>query len=423
MNVVLFIVALFLPLSAVGITLQEAENAAVKNYPKLKSLKYKALSLARKADSIQRDRFGTLNIDSVYQTFNRNYMLVPLSSLPSPKNPPPFDSRKLLYGFSFSVPIYTGGTISQRVKIERLKSRIYELLLEDSKWRIKFNVDSLYLSYLALDVSKDSLQAYRKSLEKLRETVKTGVKAGKFAQVDLLKVEADLAEVVSRIRDLEQKEKALLVALETLVGKRIKKLEPFTVDYKYVKLSFDELYSKLLKNNNFIKVKDYSVKSASEMEKLASSKYGIRCLISGSYYRNYGFDTGENEGVGSISFSLRYPIFSFGRKRLDRLSARLMKLSAVSDKEEAKRVLKRELSEAVSKLLSLQSRIEALKKKLVYEKKVEEVEKLKYLNGKGDMDHLLLAKARRFMAEAELKSSFYRWEIERRRIEALVEEK
>ena len=99
----------------------------------------------------------------------------------------------------------------------------------------------------------------------------------------------------------------------------------------------------------------------------------------------------------------------------------MRKLSKKKEFDKVKRELKRELAETIADLNSIQYDIRALEKKLELAKEVERIEKLKYESGKGDMDHLLLAKAKRFLTEAELSASYYRWESTLRRINALLE--
>jgi len=410
-----------LPLSSHAITLRQAEELAVKNYPKIKKFELLKESSLLRAESAKRERFGTLNLISSYTSFNKNFTFVPLYYMPSPKNPPPFNSRKLVYGVSFSVPLYLGGAISKTVEIEKLKSSLFESLKNLTSWQVKFNVDSVYLSYLKLNEVKGALLQYKKSLEKLKSDVAFGVKVGKFAKVDLLKVEYSLKEVEAKIKEVEEKQKNLKIVLETLIGKEVKTLEPYRVNYSPKSYSLLTLYREAIKRNSLIKAKRENVKVAQKLKELIRAKYNPKLFVDGTYTRNYGFDTNDNVGVGSVSVKVAYPVFEWNRKKLELLSKELEKLSKERELKEAKLQLKRELSEAVSKLNAVQADIEAYKKKLSYAEEVERIERLKYKSGKGDMDHLLLAEANLYMTEAQLSGAYYDWEIEIRRIAALLE--
>jgi len=417
----LLVLTLFLFSSANALTLKEAEELAVKNYPELKALELQSESSRVKAKSIKLSRFGEINLNAKLSDFNRNYMLVPMSNLPGPHNFPPFDSKVFSYGISYSMPLYLGGNISRQVKIAELQAEILKNLKTATEWQVKYNVDALYLNYLSLSGTERALKSYRESLLKLQEDVKAGIKAGKFAKVDLLKVEYSVEDVQSKIDEIKAKKSAIITALETLVGKKIDKLEPVEVNYQEKGYSLEKLYSELLRRNHFLRVKEKEIKVSLKEIKTEKGKYGLKIKLDALYARNYGFDSKENEGYGTVTLNFQLPVFEFGRKKYDILSANLRKLSKEKEFEKVKRELKGELAEAIADLNSIQYDIRALQKKLELAKEVERIEKLKYESGKGDMDHLLLAKAQRFLTQANLSASYYRWESTLRRIHALLE--
>ena len=407
--------------SAYGINLKEAEKLAVKNYPKIEKLKLLSESSLRLAESIEKKRLGTLTATAGYTSFNKNFVLTPLYYLPSPNNPPPFNSRKLSYGLVYTLPLYLGGTISRQVKIEKLKSKLYKNLQREAKWQVKFNVDSLYLTYLKLKSVEKALTHYKKSLEKLKSDVSAGVKAGKFAKVDLLKVEYSLKDVEAQIDKVKADEETIKTALETLTGVKIKRIEPYRVEFRPQELSVEKLFKEAIKNNSLVLSKKVETGIKRESVRLTKDKYGLQIKAEGSYLRNYGFDTGDNTGIGSVSLTVSYPVFDWNRKKREVLARKLEKLASERELKEAELNLKREIAKTVNNLRALQSQIEAYRKKLSYALEVERVESLKYRSGKGDMDHLLLAKSHRFMTEAELKGAYYSWEIEKRRLRTLLE--
>jgi len=404
-----------------AITLEEAEKLAVKNYPKIKRFELLSESSQKSSEVARRERFGTLNVISSYTTFNKNFILTPMYHMMNPQNPPPFDSRKLIYGVSFTVPIYLGGTISRRVEISKLKGEIYRSLKREAKWQVRFNVDATYLNYLKLKEMERALIEYEKSLEKLRSDTQAGVDAGKFARVDLLKVEYSLEQVKSQLDEVRKGEETLITVLETLTGTKIKGIEPFRVSYRPLNPDLDALYSKAVERNSLLASKRGAVKVAEKLEKLTEGKYGLRVFLDGGYTVNYGFDSGKNVSVGSVALKLSYPVFEWGRKGEDVLSKELLRLSEEKELKSAELELKRELSKSINTLLSIQSDIAALKKKLELADEVERIERLKYRSGKGDMNHLLLAESQKYLTKAQLEGSFYSWEVERRRIATLVE--
>jgi len=419
----LFFFFLFWLETSYALSLKEAERLALKNYPTLKALKLKAESLRKKAESVELSPLGELDIFTQAYRFNRSYLLTPMSSLPSPKNPPPFDRGRLEWGVRYTVPLYLGGNVYREVNVLRLKAEVLENLQRFSSYRLRFNVDSVFLSYLGLEKVEKALREYLRSLRSLERSVREGVEVGKYAEVDLLKVKAKLEEVKARLNEVISEKENLKATLEILIGRDVKTLEEVPIRLPEKERTLKELYPELLERNSLLKAKEGEVEVAKKEEEIQRGKYGLKVSLNFLYERKYGFDSSENEGYGFAGITVSYPIFDFGRKKLDVLSARLLRISKEKELEGERLRLKRELSESLSKLKAIRAKIEALKEKLNLAREVERIEELKYRSGKGDINHLLLAKSERFLTEAELKEAYYRWEIERRRIGTLLEER
>jgi outer membrane protein TolC len=410
--------------TARALTLEEAEELALKNYPSLKALSLKAQSLKEQKEVVKRERWGSLNAVSSFSHYNKNRTLYPLSGIPTPNSPPPFDSQMFDYGLAYSLPLFEGGVF--RKKAELLKRELLSTLnLKEWKgWQLKLAVDELYLNYLSLKEKEKALIENRKSLVSLLKSTIEMVKAGKKAKVDRLKVEVSLKEVEASIEKVRAQEEYLLNALSTFIGREVKPsdVEPVKVEFKPFKEELPALYS-YLKDNSLLKAKEWEVKSSKVQKEITKAKYAPRLNLSASYLRRYGFDSGENDGIGELSLKLSYPLFEFGRKKRELLAKNLQTLSKVKELKEAELSLRREVAKAYSELLSVQSEIPLYEKELELSKEVERIEELRYRSGKGDVNDLLLAKAKRFSAQAELNSAYYRWELSKRRLTSLLEVK
>ncbi|GEM_PF-644274 len=420
---ILLTLLLSLPTTSHSITLNEAVKLTLKNYPSLKALALKEEALKKEKAKVERERFGELSLIADYQTFNRNYILMPLSNLPKPSNPPPFNSKKAVYGASITVPLWLGGTLKKRAELVNIKANILKSLEEATVWELKFNVKSVYLTYLSLKEREKALRELLKSLSKLKEDVSFGVKVGKFAKVDLLKVDYSLEKARASLKKVIEEEKALKRALETLVGREIDEVEPVEVKYSPFNKSVKELEKELLRRNSLLKSLKEEVESARKEEELTERKYFPKVVVKGVLARNYGFDTGDNEAFGELSVNLSFPIFTAGRKGLEIREKKLLELSLVNKYKEKEKELIRELASVYSELKATEGEIRANKKALEYAKEVERIEELKYKSGKGDMDHLLLAKSNRYLTEAELRSSYYLWLLKKEELFTLLEAK
>jgi len=420
----LFVFLIFLLLqNSYAIDLKEAKELAGKNYPGLKLIEEKIKESSLSIKRAQRERLGEVDLTGTYTSYNRNYMLTPMSHLPGPLNPPPFDSRKATYGVSVKVPLYLGGVISKKVEVEKVKKELLKNSLKGARWQVELNTATVFLKALSLKERERAFEEYLKSLERLYESTRAGVEAGKLAEVDLLKVGYSIKEAKARIKELKENYGALLVALETLTGRKVRTLQPPQTPYRPRTWKLEELYRELLKNNSQVKTAREKVRLSRTEKELTRAKYGVRVTLSGLLTRNYGFDSGENEAYGYLGLNVSIPIFTGGRKGLELLEKESEVRQALYEKDERERELKRELAEVVATLNWLQERIEADREKLKLAKEVERIEELKYISGKGDINHLLLAKAQRYQSQAELRSSYYDWLAALERLKALLEVK
>ncbi len=413
------ILLLSITIPAQAITIDEAEDLAVKNYPLIKALEKKVQSFKEKESAAKRRRFGSLSLNANYTHYNRKHTLIPMYSMPSPLHPPPFDQDKISYGIEYFAPIYQGGKISLVSLIYSLRAKSINTQKSSFEWILKYQVDLAYLTYLALKEQENSLKSYLKSLEKLKKDVEAGIESGKFAKVDLLKVKYDISKVQSEIDKVKNEESTMLTILQNLTGTKIKVIEPVTVTIKPLPPE-KVLYSQLLEKNRLIALKKQESTIAKKEVELTKARYGIRLNLYASYTRNYGFDSSENEPYGFISASVSLPVFTAGRKFKDIESARL---NEVSKEQEVKAVeinLRNQLSQAISEYKYTLSKIKSLKEEVALAEETERVEQLKYDSGKGSMEHLLLAKSKRYVAEAALKAALYKQEILRRKIETII---
>ncbi|WP_457677730.1 TolC family protein [Thermovibrio sp.] len=423
LNTALLILILTFTAGAGAITLKEAKELAVKNYPLLKALSQQVKEAELEGERAKRERLGSAELFGSLTDFNRTYILTPLSGLPSPKSPPPFDKNKLTYGVSVEIPLYLGGEISRKVELSKVKRAFLKSALRGKEWQVKLNASTLFLTACALKEKEKALKAYEESLKTLYENAKAGVKAGKLAPVDLLKVEYRLKEAQYLLKKTENQKEALKTALSEITGVKVKEVELPKVNYKPLNLNLNELKEELLKRNDTLKSYREEVKLANVKKNLSLSRFKPKLLLKGSYERNYGFNSGKNEPVGSISLTFSLPVFNGGRRTITKLIGEREKRGSYYRFKTKEKELITELSKVVSNIKSYQEEITSAKAKLKLAKEVEKVEELKYLCGKGDVNHLLLAKSQRFLSQAELTSTYYLWLSQVEALRALLEVK
>jgi len=122
------------------------------------------------------------------------------------------------FGGTISIPLYTGGRITNQVRVEELGKELAAHRVAQTRDELIFNVASVYYNILKI---QDFIRATQKSKEQLRESkrvVHCRFSVGKAAKVDVLKVNTRLATVEQLLIRFLNAEKVLYGVLEVLLG-------------------------------------------------------------------------------------------------------------------------------------------------------------------------------------------------------------
>jgi outer membrane protein TolC len=416
----LLLLIVLIPAPSRGESLRELQELALKNYPALKELSLKAESLKKEAQAKGLKRWGTVTGFTELTDYSRDRTLYPLSGLPTPTSPPPFDSQKLSWGVSYRAKLFPAGVYEHQKKALLYRASSLEKLKLFNSYQVKSLVSNLYFNYLALKESEKALKEELKSLKRLKSSIGKGIKAGKLAEVDLLKVARQIKEVEAKLAETDSQLLRIKRELSVITGKRVEKIEGFKVAYSPGNLREKEL-KELLYRSHLIGSKREELKEAVEELKLSKASYGLQLEVRGTLFRVYGFDSHKNEGLAEASLLVSYPLFEFGRKKRELLAKALKELSYRQELKESELELLRRFYGITSQIRSVEAQVELSKEELKLSEEVERIEELKYLSGKGDLDHLLLARSKRYLAQAKLQSLYYRWEALRRELLYLLE--
>jgi len=124
------------------------------------------------------------------------------------------------FGGTISIPLYTGGRITNQVRVEELGKELAAHRVEHTRDELIFNVASVYYNILKI---QDFIRATQKSKEQLLESkrvVRRRFSVGKTAKVDVLKVNTRLASVEQLLIRFLNARKVLHGVLEVLLGEK-----------------------------------------------------------------------------------------------------------------------------------------------------------------------------------------------------------
>ena len=425
----LMLILFFVPCLLFGkdLTLKQAIDIAMKNNPQIKALEenYKASSYGESAAKTL--KYGELDLNAGFKKLSDDGLIRPMSKdlILSGLGNMPFDNEYWYWNLDYKLPIYSGGKIKTTEKIaqERKNSVFYKL--KAYKWELRYQVTKVYLSILSVDKRLDSLEKYLESLKSLKSHIDEGVRLGKFAEVDEYKVNFQIELAKSNIETLKQLRSSLLNSLANLLGEKDLsnyKLEsdvdstPAIPDLTLSSL-VEKAYSNrgdLLNAKSFVKIKKLSVN-------LAKADWKPKVSLNATLMAVNGNNIDYSDKFWTVTANVSLPLFDMGRRYKKIKQTRREEKSALNFFEGVKLNVKKEVSDAYTKLQKEFQNYKTAVASLKFQKEVERIERLKYKNGKGDIDDLLFAEARKQMAEASVIKAKYNFFIAKEELKKSIE--
>jgi outer membrane protein TolC len=416
---------LFLAVPLFSITLEDVTSYALKHSTIINKAKNETiLSQLNKKES-QRKQFGELNLMGDYNHYNIERTLAPLppSAMMSGK---PITTSKDIYslGVAYSIPLFTGFAETRDIEINKLASKMAKAKIKLTKEQLVFNIRSLYLAILTQKHILKAQNSYIYALEKLKKDIAYQVELGKKAEVDLIKVDADLEEAKATKEMLISNIEVTKATLSSLANKKIKRVSDIKFKVKKTHYSIDELYSKI-QNLQKTKIEELSIKKAQKLIDKSRSAQFPQLNLNAYYGKNYAndikSDDWDNEELSQVGVSLRYNIIDFGKRSINTQKAKIAKLQAKLHKQQTMLDIKKQLTEAVSKIKQSYAQYKSNYARYRLSKKAKEIEKARYESSVSTINDLLLAQAKELLAKAKVIESKYDYQKSRYYLDYVME--
>jgi outer membrane protein len=224
-------------------------------------------------------------------------------------------TRDYQMGFSFSVPLFTGGKLVSGFKQAEYNLRATEESVRQAKLDTIYNVKRAFYGYLLaqkfVEVAKEAVDLAAKHLENVRHLYEVGL-ASRF---DLLRSEVQLANLKPQLLRAQNQVELAAINLKTLLGIDLAQeielqgeltFKPFEVEEK-------ELLEQALAWRPELSGLRYQRQMAGELVKLARSADLPTIAVGGSYnfWANYlNFKKGNWQSYYSFNLVLSVPIFN-----------------------------------------------------------------------------------------------------------------
>ena len=410
--------------SAFSLSLDEAIKLAKHQNPSILKAKNSIKIAKEKHYQSIASKFGEVDLSASTSKFNTPRLLIPFApTLPlTPSKIPPSAYNITTASISYTLPVFTGFRLLKNIKITDLSKEIAKDTYHLTKRQIIFNVYSIYLTGLTL---KKELQAEEKryeALHKLYEDVSLGVKIGKFAPVDLMKVQYELELTKASIKTIKEQIKSTKGALNSLTGidNTNWHFEPVNIPGKKFP-PLDKLYEIAIKNRYELKLVKSQENIAKEKLFIAKSSYLPDIYFNYTYQKIMG--GGAEEPQWSYSLYASMPIFDFGKRYFDIISSNEEYLNTKEDYKQTLFDIKKQVLDAYTKLQSARANLLASYKAESYAEEVMRIEELKYKTGAGDMYDTLIAISNFFNSLANVYKNKYQVMLMEKYLEYTLGEK
>ena len=310
-----------------------------------------------------------------------------------------------------TMPLFTGGQITNRIRAGELLEAAALHRLSRNRDELAFNVTSLFYSILAQQRFIESAEFSRRAIEQQRDRIRQLIEAQKAANVDLLRTQVRLANIDQRLIAERNRLAIQRRTLGTLLGVSEKPIEiAGELETDSVAPATRPATAAVMRQRQ-----DYLAAGAgveAERHRLDAAKGARWPQISAraSYGGRYGIDadgpagTDDLEDVGMVGVFGTIPLFDGGQIAADVLRQRF----ALSGQRQRLRELELRIGlELESAWLNIQSASERIDATATAVKQAEEglrIEREKYDQGKGTITDVLDAQS----ALLEAQTTYYR---------------
>ena len=422
------------PAHCADLTIEKCVELALRNNPEIQKQRLN-LKLADEDIANQKSlNFGKLDIVSSYTHYNQPRTLTPMTPGLVTTNPEKVPTTENLFsaGLVYEVALFTGFTQTRTLEIAALQKEIAGKNLKLNREQLIYNVKTLYVNILSLQVQKKAQVAYVKALQRLHNDVTHEVRLGKKARIDQLKTAADLKEAEARQTRIEanitilKNSLANLLGVESLATLRDINMAPEAIDSEMVR---EQDFTGQLADLERLQAAQLGIDKNTKLVQKEGGVWYPQIVLNAAYGQNFGPNDSshqnsgdwENQEVWQAGLNLKWNIFDFGSTKAKLRKARILENLSRHDQTKTELELKRALKEAVTKINTAVTDFNSAQAELALTRETETIEELRFAQGASDINDLLSAKARNLLAESRFIAAGYSYKNARFYFDYLLE--
>ena len=403
-----WLVSLILAGNLFSISIEEAVESALKNNLQLG---VKRLEVDIK-ESERRESFGNLlpqiNLEASYNIAREQSFTF---SLPTPPGPVPAPEPQ---EFVFLKETFTKFTLQayQRIfdlssirqyGISRLAEKVQELIYEEEKNRLRYQVREAYIKALKAKAVLDMLKKQLSMAESHLRDVEAMYEEGLVPLIDVLRTRVRVHEIKEKIVNAEGGLSKALEYLSYLTGTEVRDVEE--VDGQEDVPDEETLLSRM-RERPLLRFMRMNLELARKGRELAGSYFYPQAVLSAFYQRTEESDLFPKDRF-MITFALRWNLFSGMRRFAGLEKARLLERKAGRELLDLERKLRLELRNTLEDVRTALKRIELARAQLETAREQLRVVENRFREGLATSTEVLSAQSFLVSAERALKMSKY----------------
>jgi len=386
------------------LTLNECIDIALKQSPLIKSSNLD-IEVSREALNISKGSlFPRLDLSASYFKENQDIPYIPAQS---PKIQPKFSDQVYSWNLNLRMPIYEGGRLAGQVNISEIEKVIQSSRNEFTIQDLIANVTNTFNKILQLKKVKDANIKSVEALERQKKNVELLVKAERAAEVELLKVDVQLASEMQNLIKTDEAINRVMNTLALFMGVDVRDIRDVTGSLRAKEKIVVENVDVLLSSRPDIVALSKKVEQSKIRIDVVSSKRYPSVSLIGNFGNRAGAGFNQREEVWEAGVIASINLFDAGI-----ISAEVRREKALYQKAEeelryAKLKARVEVDNALSLLREAEQKLTVAEKAVAQSEETLRIEELKYRAGAGTITDVLLSESAMSLANANYYQTLY----------------
>jgi outer membrane protein TolC len=384
-------------------TLEELVGVALDQNPGLAAARTSASAAEEDVAAAKGEQWPKLDAVGLGEYFpRRERLLVFRHGFRQDDNP--FQDAIVNYGLEVRLPLYTSGRIEHGISLAEARTEAARSRAELNRNELIFNVASGYYTGLRLQQVVAAQEAALSSLQESLRIAGLQREVGRIASLDLLRIETRESQVE---RDLAGARSAYAQTLE-LLKELINVPIEVSLDISGVLTQASaKIVTEAMRGQALIQRPDlialrHQVQAQKAALGIAGSRLGLQVDLKASYRGVTGVDDGTTKDDAMLFVELRIPLYEGGVLRARKRKALIQLRETEQRLQAAERGALGDLERAVLDLKASEPRIQAARRAVRLAEESLRVERVKFTQGRGTSNDLLLAEEALLRARTEL---------------------